>query len=110
VATPAPAAGVAAGLRTNDAVTAAAVLTAAVHSQTWRNAVTAAADVAGVPRMVTNSATPSAEATCRPMLTRADPVPNRAAGSAVVLALISVGSVSPTPMPVSSMLGSRSSR
>ncbi len=81
---------------------------AAAPSQTWRKAATAAAGPAGRPSTVTSSATPSAAATWRAMLTRAEPVPNRAGGSVVVPALISVGRVRPTPMPVSSMLGSMS--
>ena len=101
-------AGMGGGRRTNTAAVAASTAAAAVTSHTCRNAVTAPAAVAGTPMSVTSTATPSAEATWRPMFTRADPVPNRAAGSAVVLALISVGRVRPTPIPVSSMLGSMS--
>ena len=48
-----------------------------------------------MPRIVTRIATPSADATCRLVLTIADPVPNRSAGSAVALVLISVGQREP---------------
>jgi hypothetical protein len=73
----------------------------------WKTALAAAGE-AGEPRIVTRIATPSAEATCRLVLTIAEPVPKRSAGSAVALVLMSVGSARPTPIPVSSMLGSRS--
>jgi hypothetical protein len=73
----------------------------------WKTVFAASAD-AGVPRIVTRIATPSAAAICRLVLTIPDPVPKRSAGRAVALVLISVGSASPTPMPVSNMLGSRS--
>jgi len=73
----------------------------------WKTA-RAAPDDAGVPRIVTRIATPSADATCRLVLTMAEPVPKRSPGSAVALVLMRVGRARPTPIPVSSMAGKRS--
>src|ERR1700729_47542 len=73
------------GRRTKAAAVAASTAAPAMISHRCRNAVTAPAAVAGTPMMVTSTATPSAAATWRAMFTRAEPVPNRAAGSAVGL-------------------------
>ena len=58
------------------------------------------------PRTVTRIATPSTMPTWRAMVTMPEPVANRLGGTAETAALTRVGSVRPTPVPVSSMPGS----
>ena len=50
-----------------------------------------------------NSATPTARPTWRSMLTTAEPVANELGGSDAAPVAMNVGSVRPTPMPVSIM-------
>ena len=75
---------------------------AATHQPRW-NAARAAAGVAGVPSTTTSTATPTASPIWRIMLTTADPVAKECGGSEPAAVAISVGRVSPTPVPVSSI-------
>src|SRR3954465_1271894 len=75
-----------------------AVTTAMTH-QARRNAAMYASAEPGDPTMATKMATPTAKPIWRTMLITPEPVANDDAGSADVPTPISVGSVSPTPMP-----------
>jgi len=74
------------------------VITAMTH-QARRNAAMYASAEPGDPTMATKMATPTAKPIWRTMLITPDPVANDDAGSAEVPTPISVGNVSPTPMP-----------
>ena len=71
------------------------------HHAPWKSATVGGPD----PSSATSTATPSAEPICRPMVTTAMPVENRAGGSEAAPAPVRVGSSSPTPMPLTSMPG-----
>ena len=75
---------------------------AATHQPRW-NAARAASGVPGVPSTITSTATPTASPIWRIMLTTADPVAKECGGSDPAAVAISVGRVSPTPVPVSSI-------
>ena len=61
---------------------------------------------AGWPSTVTRIATPRTMPTWRAIVTMPEPVANRCGGTAETAAPTRLGSVRPTPVPVSSMPGS----
>ena len=73
---------------------------AAITIQPCRKADSSPAGLAGLPSTATSTATPTARPTWRSMLTTAAPVANEGGGRDAAAVAISVGSVSPTPMPV----------
>lgn len=102
---PGPGAAAAAGPgRRNSSVgiSPARAIPATTHQPRW-NAARACAGVPGVPRTTTSTATPTASPICRIMLITPDPVAKECGGSDPAAVAISVGRVSPTPVPVSSI-------
>src|ERR1700722_1730399 len=76
---------------------------AAITPRASRYASSVAVELRGEPRIAISTATPTASPICRNMLTTAEPVANEWAGSDEVPVAIIVGSVNPTPTPVSSI-------